>query len=268
MNNEQLIKSAHVWAVIVLVASTVFGLARMSDNMIGAQNSNQNNNSNSNTSGNANSSRNKNANTSNRNAANPNATGEQAAMGSLSSADQKFVMDAALGGMMEVELGRWAAQKGTSEGVKQFGRRMVDDHSKANTELMSLASRKGITLPTAIDQKHQAEMTKITRMTGADFDRAYIKMMLSDHKKDVAEFEKQSTKGADADIKAFAGSTLPTLQEHLTMVQALSGTTGGGKSSNGAANSNSNSNSNSNRGGSKNSNGNRNSNKNGNSNRP
>jgi len=251
MNNEQLIKSAHVWAVIVLVASTVFGIARMSDNMIGAQNSNQNNNSNSNTSGNVNSSRNKNANTSSRNAANPNATGEQAAMGNMNPADQKFVMDAALGGMMEVELGRWAAQKGTTDGVKQFGRRMVDDHSKANTELMSLASRKGITLPTALDQKHQAQMTKITRMTGADFDRAYIKMMLSDHKKDVSEFEKQSTKGADADIKAFAGTTLPTLQEHLTMIQALSGTTGGG-----------NSNSNSNHGGSKNSNG------NGNSNRP
>jgi Predicted outer membrane protein len=251
MNNEQLIKSAHVWAVIVLVASTVFGIARMSDNMIGAQNSNQNNNSNSNTSGNVNSSRNKNANTSSRNAANPNATGEQAAMGNMNSADQKFVMDAALGGMMEVELGRWAAQKGTTDGVKQFGRRMVDDHSKANTELMSLASRKGITLPTALDQKHQAQITKITRMTGADFDRAYIKMMLSDHKKDVSEFEKQSTKGADADIKAFAGTTLPTLQEHLTMIQALSGTTGGG-----------NSNSNSNHGGSKNSNG------NGNSNRP
>jgi predicted outer membrane protein len=65
-------------------------------------------------------------------------------------------------------------------------------------------------------------------MTGADFDRAYIKMMLSDHKKDVSEFEKQSTKGADADIKAFAGTTLPTLQEHLTMIQALSGTTEAG----------------------------------------
>jgi len=268
MNNEQLIKSAHVWAVIVLIASTVFGISRMSDSTIGAQNSNQNNNSNSNTSGNANSSRSKNANTmSNRNAANPNATGEQAAMGNLSSEDQKFVMDAAIGGMMEVELGRWAAQKGTTEAVKQFGKRMVDDHSKANTELMSLASRKGITLPTALDQKHQAQITKITRMTGADFDRAYIKMMLSDHKKDVSEFEKQSTKGTDADIKAFAGTTLPTLQEHLTLVEALNGSTSGGNSNSGS-NSNSNrgssmnSNSNSNRGGSKNSNG------NGNSNRP
>lgn len=270
MNNEQLIKSAHVWAVLVLIASTAFGIARLSENTIGAQNSNQNGNSNSNTSGNANSSRNKNANTSNRNAATPNATGEQAAMGNLSSADQKFVMDAALGGMMEVELGRWAAQKGTTDGVKEFGRRMIDDHSKANTELMSLASRKGITLPTALDQKHQAQIMKITRLTGADFDRSYVKMMLSDHKKDVSEFEKQSTKGADPDIKAFAGTTLPTLQEHLTMVQALSGTTGGGNSNSGASNSNSNRgssmNSNSNRGGSKNSNGNSNRNSNGNGN--
>jgi len=268
MNNEQLIKSVHVWAVLVLVASALFGIVRMSANTIGAQNSNQN----SNTSSNANSSQNKNANTTKRSAGTESAKGEKAAMGGLSSQDQKFLTDAALGGMMEVELGRWAAQKGTSEGVKQFGRRMVDDHSKANTELASLATNKGITLPTALDEKHQAEVLKITRLQGADFERAYIKMMLSDHKKDVSEFEKQSTKAADADIKTFAGTTLPTLKEHLTMIQALSGTSAGGDNNSGAA-----SNSNSNRGSSKNSNSNSksksgsknsNANSNGNSNRP
>ena len=268
MNNEQLIKSAHVWAVVVLLACALFGIALMSGNTIGAQNSNQNSNRNS-SSGNANSSQSKNANMENRNSGN--ATGEKAATSAMSSQDQKFVMDVAMDGMMEVELGRWAAQKGTSEGVKQFGRRMVDDHSKANTELTALASSKGITLPTALDAKHQANVAKISRLTGADFDRAYVKMMLSDHKKAVSDFEKQSTKGADADIKAFAGTTLPTLKEHLTMAQALSGTPESEKTNPDASgNSNSNSNSNSNRGGSKNSNGNsnRNSNGNGNSNRP
>lgn len=264
MNNEQLIKSAHVWAVLVLLACALFGIARMSGNTIGAQNSNQNSNSNSN-SGNANSSQSKNANMGNRNTGN--ATGEQAAMGAKSSQDQKFVMDVAMDGMMEVELGRWAAQKGTSEGVKQFGRRMVDDHTKAKTELMALASSKGITLPTALDAKHQANISKISKLTGADFDNAYVKMMLSDHKKAVSDFEKQSTKGADPDIKAFAGTTLPTLKEHLTMAQALSGTPGSDKT-NPDASGNTNSNSNSNRGGSKNSNGNSNRNSNGNSNRP
>src|SRR5215470_7322364 len=126
-----------------------------------------------------------------------------------------------MGGLQEVELGHVAAQKGTSDAVKQFGQRMVDDHSKANSELMTLASSKGVTLPTALDEKHQKEVTKLTAMSGAEFDRTYSKMMLSDHTKDVAEFEKQSTKAADPDLKAFAAKTLPTLQEHLQLAKAL-----------------------------------------------
>ena len=168
-------------------------------------------------------------------------------------------MDAAIGGLMEVELGQLAAQKGTSEAVKQFGQRMVDDHGKANTELTSLAASKGITLPTSIDDKHRQDVTKLSAMSGAEFDRAYSKMMLKDHEKDVSEFEKQSTKGTDPDVKAFASKTLPTLQEHLTMVRALPGNERGNSG-----------NSNSNSGGSKNSNKNSNGNMNGNgnSNRP
>ena len=133
-----------------------------------------------------------------------------------------------MGGMMEVELGRLAAQQGMSEAVKQFGQRMVDDHTKANSELMTLASSKGITLPTALDEKHQKDVTKLSGLSGADFDRAYMKMMVNDHNKDVKNFEKQSTRGADADLKAFAGKTLPTLQEHLQMARALPGAEGGG----------------------------------------
>lgn len=163
-------------------------------------------------------------------------------------------------GLMEVELGRVAAQQGSSDAIKQFGQRMVDDHSKANTELTTLASSKGITLPTSLDQKHQEQVTKMSAMSGADFDRAYAKMMLKGHEKDVSEFEKESTKGGDADVKAFASKTLPTLQEHLTMARALPGNERGGNSNNnmsgGSKNSNRNSNSNSNM------------NRNGNSNRP
>lgn len=152
-------------------------------------------------------------------------------------------MDAAMGGLMEVELGQLAAQKGMSDAVKQFGQRMVDDHGKANTELMTLATSKGITLPTAIDDKHRQDVTKLSAMSGADFDRAYSKMMLKDHEKDVSEFEKQSMKGTDPDVKAFASKTLPTLQEHLTMARALPGNEkGGNRNSNGNMNGNSNSN--------------------------
>lgn len=137
------------------------------------------------------------------------------------SADMKFAMAAAMGGTEEVEMGRLAAQKGASDEVRQFGQRMVDDHSKANQELMQIASSKSMTLPTALDPKHQADMQKLSALSGEAFDKAYVKMMVKDHKKDVGEFQKESTRGADADIKGFATRTLPTLQEHLQMIQRI-----------------------------------------------
>lgn len=137
------------------------------------------------------------------------------------SADMKFAMEAAMGGMEEVEMGRLAAEKGASDEVRQFGQRMVDDHSKANQELMQIASSKSMTLPTALDPKHQADMQKISALSGEAFDKAYVKMMVKDHKKDVSEFQKESMRGADTEIKDFATRTLPTLQEHLQMIQRI-----------------------------------------------
>ncbi|HEX8151237.1 MAG TPA: DUF4142 domain-containing protein [Pyrinomonadaceae bacterium] len=136
-------------------------------------------------------------------------------------ADHKFAMEAAMGGMMEVELGKVAASKGASDEVRQFGQRMVDDHSKANAELTQIASGKGMTLPTAPDAKHQAEMRKLSALSGEKFDREYVKMMLKDHRKDVPAFEKEANGGTDAELKAFAASTLPTLREHLQMIQRI-----------------------------------------------
>ena len=235
MNNQKIIKLAHIWFLAALIAGGLVVIAVKAGSTIQNQNSNQNSNSNSNAN-----TQNRNANRSaNRNSDNTGAaTGQQAGMGNMAKQDHDFLMDAAMGGMMEVELGRIAAQKGMSDSVKQFGQRMVDDHSKANEELMSLASSKGMTLPTALDEKHQKDVTKLSAMSGADFDRAYSKMMLSDHNKDVKEFEKQSTKGADADLKAFASKTLPTLQEHLQMARALPGNQGGNSNSNSNSNSN------------------------------
>jgi putative membrane protein len=160
------------------------------------------------------------------------------------SPDQKFMMEAATAGMEEVELGRMAATKGSTDAVKQFGQRMVDDHSKANEELMQIASTKGVTLPTALDDKHKADIDKMSKLSGADFDRAYIKEAgVKDHDKAVKLFQGESTKGKDADVKAFADKTLPTVQEHLRMARDLDnsmnvakGTAGG--NSNMAGNSN------------------------------
>jgi len=254
MTNQQLIKSAHVWAVAVLLVCGVWAVAGKAGMRTQEQNSNQNGNSNS--TSNANSSQN--ANRSNRNSRSSNATGEQTGMGNMTADDRKFVMEAAMGGMMEVELGRLAAQQGASDAVKQFGQRMVDDHSKANQELMALAQGKGITLPTEMDEKHHKDMTKLSGLSGAEFDREYGKMMASDHRKDVSEFEKESSRAADADLREFATRTLPTLQEHLRMAEALPGANRGGGNMNSGMNSNT--------GGSRNSNSNSNRNRNGNSN--
>ena len=250
MSNEQLIKTAHIWAVaVVLFGVIVLATKAGTDPTHSAQeNQNQNQNQNRNSNQNANQNANANANTANRNANNTNAAGEQAAMGAMSSRDQKFMMDAAMSGLKEVELGRWAVQKGTSPEVKQFGQQMVDHHSKANTELAQLATSKGITLPTQVDEKHQKDMTKITRLSGEAFDRAYSKEMLKDHENAAKDFEKQSTDGTDADLKAFASKGLPTLQQHLEMARALPGNAGRGNSNmNGNSNSNGNANRNTNR---------------------
>jgi putative membrane protein len=223
MTNEQLIKSVQVWALGVTLAASVFAF---SGNVASAiWNSEHQNANNSNASGSQNSNTRK---TQNKNTEKSNATGERTGMAAMSSSDQNFMIEAAMGGMMEVEMGRWASQVGTSDAVKQFGRKMVEDHSRSNEELKQLAQAKGVTLPTALDQKHAQEVSKLARMKGADFDRYYSKKMLSDHQKDVAAFEKQSTKGADAEVKAFAAKTLPTLQEHLTLAKSLNGTETGG----------------------------------------
>jgi len=137
----------------------------------------------------------------------------------LGSADNSWVMKAAHGGLAEVELGKLAQSQGSSEAVKQFGKRMVDDHSKANDELSQIASRKGITLPTSLDAKNQATHDRLAKLSGAAFDRAYMDDMVKDHKEDVAEFKKEAANGQDADLKAFAAKTVPTLEDHLKMAQ-------------------------------------------------
>jgi putative membrane protein len=140
----------------------------------------------------------------------------------LSESDRTFVMEAAIGGKSEVELGQLATQKAQDARVKQFGRQMVQDHGMANQELMQLAQRKGVTLPADVDAKHKEIATRLSKLSGQAFDRAYVQEMLSDHREDVTEFRQQSRNAQDADIKAFAAKTLPTLEHHLSMVQQLS----------------------------------------------
>jgi putative membrane protein len=142
--------------------------------------------------------------------------------GTKMTGDDHFVMEAANGGMAEVELGKLAADKASSDEVKKFGQRMVDDHGKANDELKKLAENKNITLPTAPDAKHKATMDRLSKLSGESFDRAYMQEMLKDHRKDVNEFRTESKSGKDPDVKAWAAKTLPTLEEHLKLAQNAS----------------------------------------------
>lgn len=138
--------------------------------------------------------------------------------------DNKFVKDAALGGMAEVELGKLATQKGSSDAVKQFGQKMVDDHTKANDQLKEIASKENISIPDSLDSKHQSRIEKLSKLSGPAFDKAYAKDQVKDHKKDVGEFKSEAENGSNPSIKQFASTTLPTLQEHLSMAQDLNKT--------------------------------------------
>jgi putative membrane protein len=131
---------------------------------------------------------------------------------SLSTNDRDFMKKAAEGGMAEVEMGRMAEQQGKSAEVKAFGKRMETDHSKANSELMAIASRKGVKLPSHAPKKE--------KMHGDNFDKQYISDMVKDHEKDLAEFQREASNGSDPDVKAFAAKTAKVIQKHLELAKA------------------------------------------------
>lgn len=137
----------------------------------------------------------------------------------LSHGDRKFLENAAQGGMAEVQLGKLAEQKASSDQVKQFGKRMATDHQKANDELKKIASNKGFNLPAELSSSDRREYDKLQGKSGADFDREYMKEMVSDHKKDVKDFQSEAKSAKDGDLKNFATSTLPTLEQHLDLAQ-------------------------------------------------
>lgn len=134
-----------------------------------------------------------------------------------------FAVEAANGGMMEVELGKVAQQKAESQRIKDFGAMMVQDHSAANDKLKSLAQSKNITLPGTIGIDAQKDIDDLNKKTGRDFDKAFMSMMLSDHKKDVKAFQKAASDLKDMDVRNFAAETLPTLQKHLDSAMAITG---------------------------------------------
>jgi len=140
---------------------------------------------------------------------------------SMPTSPDGFMTEAAKGGMAEVELSKMAAPKLKDAALKQFAQQMIADHTRANNELKELAAKKKVTLPTELDAEHKATAADMNSMSGADFDKDYVNAMVADHEKAVALFQNQASNGTDADAKAFAAKTLPTLQKHLEMIKAM-----------------------------------------------
>src|SRR4051794_15569224 len=140
----------------------------------------------------------------------------------LSAKDKSFAQEAAMGGMAEVELGKLAQQNAQNDDVKQFGARMVQDHSDANQQLMTLLTAKDFSVPQQLDEKHRRAMDRLSKMRGAEFDRAYMRDMVEDHDTDVKKFRQQAQHGNAADLKAFAQKTLPVLEQHQKLAHDLS----------------------------------------------
>ncbi len=137
----------------------------------------------------------------------------------VSAADRTFMDKAAQGGLAEVQLGQLAEEKASSQQVKNFGQRMVTDHSRANDKLKGIASSKGVTLPDSLDAKDKALYDRLSGLSGAAFDKEYMRTMIRDHNMDIAEFRKESKMAKDPDVRSFASSTLPTLEDHLRMAK-------------------------------------------------
>ncbi|PQA58813.1 DUF4142 domain-containing protein [Siphonobacter curvatus] len=136
--------------------------------------------------------------------------------------DAEFAMKAAGGGMYEVEVAKLAEQKASNAKVKEFAAMMIKDHGKANEELMSLASAKGITLPATMDEDHQKHYNDLKKLSGKDFDKKYVELMKDDHDKDQSLFNTQATEGKDAELKEFATKTSGVIQQHLNHIKQIS----------------------------------------------
>ncbi len=139
----------------------------------------------------------------------------------VSADDAKFATTAAAGGMAEVEIAKLAESKTQNAQIKDFAQMMVTDHGKANDELMGIAKTKNITLPATLDADHQKKMDDLSKMSGKDFDKAYVDAMVDGHKKTLSLMQDEAKNGKDADLKAFAAKTAPTVQMHLDAINKI-----------------------------------------------
>lgn len=135
--------------------------------------------------------------------------------------DSTFALEAASGGMAEVKFGQLAQSRGTNPAVTNFGKQMQVDHTNAGNQLKEVAAKENIVLPKALNREDQETYDRLSKLSGADFDKAYAQQMVQDHENDIAAFKKEASTGQNADLKAFAANTLPSLRSHLQAANAM-----------------------------------------------
>ena len=138
----------------------------------------------------------------------------------LQRTDRNFVSKAVEDNREEVELGKLAQGKASSDAVKQLGQRMIEDHSAANQDLLQLAENKGMKLQDKAP-KADREMERLAKLQGPVFDREYVRAMVKDHKQDVAEFRRMHSGAVDPNLKAWIDKTLPTIEDHLKTIEGI-----------------------------------------------
>jgi len=156
---------------------------------------------------------------------------ENAATAQQGKGDVDFVLAAADGGLLEVQLGELAQRNGSSREVKEFARTMTIDHGKANDELRSLANKVNISLPSGLSEKSQQKYDELAQKKGADFDDAYGKTMVADHQETIEKFRVEANNGQRQEIRDWAAAKIPNLEHHLEMAQKMNN--GGNDSGNG-----------------------------------
>ena len=146
---------------------------------------------------------------------------EGSAKSTYAVSDSEFARDAAQANLAEVKFGQLTEQKGTTDAVKDFGKRMVTDHDKLEDSLKTAAQKDNITLPTALSAKEQEQYDRLSKLSGESFDRAYARDMVQDHVNDIAAFRHEANDGKEAAVKSFASQSIPTLQEHLKLAHDM-----------------------------------------------
>jgi putative membrane protein len=154
------------------------------------------------------------------------ASGSHSATEDVKPSAQSFLQKAAEGQQAEIALGQLASERAGDQQVKQFGAQMIEDHRKASAEIQQLASKEGVALPTELTSNHKDKQEQFARLSGRDFDRAYLGYMLRDHRRDVKEFERHIKAIKNPQVQQWAEGTLPLLKHHLRQAQQIASSIG------------------------------------------